>query len=672
MFQIFKSTLKSLKSSLILVLLLSISMLISNSSLAQNKKVLLSIGDENVKVGEFKNVYEKSNSQGDVIDKKSMEEYLDLYINFKLKVKEALDLRMDTNSAFISELGGYREQLAKPYFVDESINEDLFAEAWDRKQKDVRASHILIRIDENASAEDTLIAYNKLMDIRKRIMNGEDFGDVAVETSEDPSARDREATGRRPFMRGNKGDLGYFSVFDMVYPFESGAYNSEIGDITMPVRTQFGYHLIKLTDKKSAMGQAQVAHIYFMIPPSATAADSARVEKKANKVYQEILDGKAYNDAVAEYSEDKGSAKTGGILPWFGVNRMVPEFIEIVYQLNDSGDIAKPLLTAYGWHIVQLKGKKPIKTYDEIKDELKKKVLKDSRAEKSKDIIVEKIKRDFKFKEYSKAKNSFYTVVDSSILIGKWEISNADGLEKVLFKIGDKKYSQKDFADYLFSNQKNQTRIATDIYVNKEYDKFVNEICLDYFDSNLEEIYPEFDILMKEYRDGILLFELTDEKVWSKAIKDTTGLKEFYNNNKNNYIWDERLDASVYTIRDSEIVDDVQAKVNEGVSDNEILLLYNNDSITNVAILSDKFLRGDNKIIDSIKWKVGNSKDIITDEEISFVLVRDILPPQIKEMNEARGLIIADYQNYLEAEWIKLLKEKYNVKINKKVLSNLE
>ena len=669
MFQIFKST---LKSSLIVVLMLSISILFSSSSLAQNKKVLLSIGDEDVTVGEFYNVYEKSNSQGDVIDKKSMEEYLDLYINFKLKVKEALDLRMDTNSAFISELDGYREQLAKPYFVDESINEDLFAEAWDRKQKDVRASHILIKIDENASPEDTLIAYNKVMDFRNRIMNGENFGDLAVEMSEDPSARDREATGRRPFMRGNRGDLGYFSVFDMVYPFESGAYNSEVGDVTLPIRTQFGYHLIKLDDKKNAMGQAQVAHIYFMIPPNATAADSARVEKKANKVYQEILDGKPYIDAVSEYSEDKGSAKTGGLLPWFGVNRMVPEFIEIVYQLNDSGDIAKPLLTAYGWHIVQLKGKKPIKPYDEIKDELKKKVLKDSRAEKSKDIIVEKIKKDFKFKEYSKAKNSFYTVVDSSILIGKWEISNADGLEKTLFKIGNKKYTQKDFADYLFANQKNQTRVAVDIYVNKEYDKFVNEKCLDYFDSNLEKTYPEFDLLMKEYRDGILLFELTDEKVWSKAIKDTTGLKKFYNKNKNNYMWDERLDASVYTVRDPEILDDVQAKVFEGVSDYEILLLYNNDSITNVAVESEKFLKGENKIIDSIEWEVGNSKDIINGEETSFVLVREVLPPQIKEMNEARGLIIADYQNYLEAEWIKLLKEKYNVKINKKVLSTLE
>jgi len=316
MIQIFQS---SLKSSLILVLMLSISILFSNSSFSQNKKVLLSIGDEKITVGEFNNVYDKSNSQGDVIDKKTMEEYLDLYINFKLKVKEALDLRMDTNSAFISELDGYREQLAKPYFVDESINEDLFAEAWDRKQKDVRASHILIKIDENASPEDTLIAYNKIMEIRNRIMNGENFGDLAVEMSEDPSARDREATGRRPFMRGNKGDLGYFSVFDMVYPFESGAYSSKIGEVTLPIRTQFGYHLIKLTDKKNAMGQAQVAHIYFIIPPEATSADSLRVEKKANKVYQEILDGKAYNDAVAEYSEDKGSAKQGGILPWFGV-----------------------------------------------------------------------------------------------------------------------------------------------------------------------------------------------------------------------------------------------------------------------------------------------------------------------------------------------------------------
>ncbi|MEI8049804.1 MAG: peptidylprolyl isomerase, partial [Bacteroidota bacterium] len=236
-------------------------------------QVLMNVAGENVTKSEFLGVYQKNNTKGEVIDQKSLDEYLDLFINFKLKVKEAEVLGLDTVKSFRDELGGYRKQLAQPYLIDEDANKALLDEAFARKGEDIRASHILIRVDKNAKPADTLAAYNKVMKIRKRLLKGEDFGKLAIEFSDDESAKDRTQEGRT--MKGNKGDLGYFTVFDMVYPFETGAYSTKTGDVSQPVRSEFGYHLIKFTDRKPAMGKVQIAHILFLYPKDAKAADSA-------------------------------------------------------------------------------------------------------------------------------------------------------------------------------------------------------------------------------------------------------------------------------------------------------------------------------------------------------------------------------------------------------------
>ena len=692
-----KLQLKGNKSIFRMVMLFFVLGLLQSTYAQQDdNKVLITIGGDKVTVAEFMNVYQKNNVKGEVLDKKSLEDYLDLYINFKLKVKEAEDIGLDTVKAFNDELKGYRKQLAQPYFIDEEVTEELLKEAYQRKLIDIRASHILIKIDQNDTPADTLEAYNKILKVEERLSNGEDFRELAIELSDDPTAKDMEAIpGQRPFRKGNGGDLGYFTVFDMLYPFEEGSYNTNLGEVSDIVRTKYGYHLIKITDIKEAMGIAQVAHIYIAMPKDASPEDSLNKKNKIYEIYKELLNGASFEDMVKKYSEDRGSVEKGGELTKFGVSRMVPEFIVEISDLSEPDDISEPILTSYGWHILKLINKEKPGTYDEEKNALNQRLLKDARSYKSKESIINNIKKEYIFKEYPKAKIELLAVVDSTILVNNWDVEKAKDLHKALFKLKNNIYTQFDFAKYLAANQKGKHTETVEVYFNNAYNNFVNKSCIDYFDSHLEEKYPDFKLLMKEYRDGILLFELTDQKVWSKAIKDTAGLNAFYKKNKNNYMWDKRLNASIYTVKEPEITEELRQQIYKYsrlfmtdsitfsfdgsdktfkcLSPDDILNKYNNDSVINISIETDIFSKGDNYFTDNINWEEGISDNFKSDidNSVTFVYVYQLIKPEPKSLDEAKGLITADYQTYLEKEWIKSLKEKYPVIINEKVLESI-
>ena len=646
---------------------------IASEQKSKTDPVLLIVGNDTVTKSEFLTVYKKNNIKKDVpIDQKALEEYLDLYINFKLKVKEAESLGMDTVSSFITELAGYRKQLAQPYLVNKDVNEKLLTEAYERMQWDIRASHILIKVSEDASEQDTLKAYKKIMEIRKRALKGEDFGDLAVENSEDNSARDQAATAQRPFIKGNKGDLGYFTALDLIYEFENAAYNTKVGEISMPTRTSFGYHIIKVVDRKPAMGKVQVAHILNTFPANATKEDSLKVKNKINEIYDSLKAGASFEDMAKNHSDDKASSAKGGILPWFGIWRMLPEFVSTLSDMKIN-DISKPVETMYGWHILKLMNRKPVGAFDSIKTELKSKITKDNRASLSKEIMVDSIKKQYHFKENIATLSDFYKIVDDSIFMGKWDINRAKDLNKVMFTLGDKKYTQQDFATYFSKNlTRKTTKEDSSMYVRKIYKQWVETSAIDYEDSKLESKYPDFKALMKEYRDGILLFELTDEKVWSKAVKDSTGLDAFYNSNKNNYMWDDRMDVTIYTCANEKISKATRKLVNKGkLNDNDILNTINKNSQLNLKIETGKFEKTDTTI-KSIPWVVGISQDIKKGNSVVFANVKNIIPKEPKSLLEARGLITADYQSYLEKEWITDLKKKYPVIVNRDVLSTIK
>jgi peptidyl-prolyl cis-trans isomerase SurA len=669
---------KRMKSLISFVLSITIlSLLVTVPSFAQNKldnKTLISIGQEDITVKEFIDVFKKNNLNNEILDKKSLEEYLDLYVNFRLKVAEAKAMKMDTNKAFIEELAGYRTQLSKPYFTNEKVTEQLLEEAYQRKLKDIRASHILVNLVKDPLPKDTLAAYNKIMKIRERILSGESFGEIASKESDDPSARDREAVpNQRPFRPGNKGDLGYFSVFDMVYPFENGAYTTPVGNLSMPVRSDFGYHLIKVTEISDAVGSIEAAHIYVAVNPGATDEEVAEKDAKIKKIYAKIEEGSSFEEAVVQYSEDRGSATREGKLAKFTANRIVPEFVETIKKMK-PGEVSAPIRTMYGFHIIKLIGLEKPADFETEKAALKERIAKDGRAKKSEEAVINQIKKETKFKLNEKNASAFISKLDSTVVAGNFDSQSYTSYKKPLFKLGKKSITQADFVTYIAKNKQKQEGISPEAYGYKLLNEFVNKQLIMYEDSRLEKKYPEFASLMKEYHDGILLFDLMDKKVWSYAVKDTTGLQEFYQNNRSEYLWGERVDATVYTVTKAEDVAKVKQIIASQPDDGAIAQAFDRDSIISVRIQPGKFERGDNKFVDMVEWNVGSLTEKYSDVDNFTVLVkiREKFQPEPKALDEARGIITSDYQNYLEKMWVKELKQKYPVVIHRELLDEIK
>ena len=647
----------------------------ANAQSKLDKQVLMTIGNQDVTVKEFNDVYYKNNLKSDVIEKKSVDEYLDLFTTFRMKVMEAERLQLDTSAKFQKELAGYRKQLAKPFMSNDDITEELLEEAYQRKLKDIRASHILIRCEKNALPSDTLKAYNKAMDIRKKALaKGADFAALADKYSDDPSAKGMKATDQNPARPGNHGDLGYFTVFDMVYPFETGAYNTKEGEISMPVRSSYGYHIIKVQSVTDAMGSIQAAHIFLQLPYDAPEEDVAAMKQKADNIYNELMeqDGNNWSEKVKQYSDDKGTVSRDGALSSFTVSRIVPEFIEVCKTL-EIGQIAKPIRTNYGFHIIKLLGKSGVDTFEKEKQALAERVEKDMRSKKSEEVVLKQIKKEYKFKQNDKNLEAFIATVDSAILRKEYEPSEKVDMDATLFSIGNNPTKVSEFVNYIKENMTMQKYSSPGAYAYQLYESYSNGVVMDYADAHLEEKYPEFKALVQEYRDGILLFDLMDQEVWSKAVKDTLGLEEFHQRNASKYMWEDRVYASIITIARPESLPKVKALLDSGVELDSLRSIVQRDSIPGVFVRKSYFQKDDNNFVDQTEWKVGVRNEIpsTVDQSTTIVCIRELRKPEQKTLKEARGLVTSDYQVELEQKWVQSLKERYPVTIDEKVLDKV-
>ena len=647
----------------------------ANAQSKLDKQVLMTIGDQDITVKEFTDVYYKNNLKSDVIEKKSVDEYLELFTTFRMKVMEAERLKLDTSAKFQRELAGYRKQLAKPFMSSDDITDELLQEAYQRKMKDIRASHILIRCDKNALPSDTLKAYNKAMDIRKKALAKDaDFGALADQYSDDPSAKGTKATEQTPARPGNHGDLGYFTVFDMVYPFETGAYNTKEGEISMPVRSDFGYHIIKVNSITDAMGSVQAAHIFLQLPYDASAEDEAAMKLKADNIYKELMaqDGKNWNEMVKQYSDDKGTVARNGALSNFTVSRIVPEFIEACKSL-EIGQIAKPVRTNYGYHIIKLLGKSGVGTFDKESNGLSERIEKDMRSKKSEEVVLKQVMGEYKFKQNDKNLEAFLATIDSTILRKAYEPAADVDLDATLFSMEGNPTKVKDFVAYIKENMTTQKYVTPATYAYQLYENFRNETILDYADAHLEEKYPEFKALVQEYKDGIMLFDLMDREVWNKAVKDTIGLKDFHERNAAKYMWGDRVQASIITVTRPESLPKVKALLDNGIELDSLRDTFKRDSIGYAFVRKGYYQKGDNQYVDQTEWKVGVRNEIAStvDQSTTIVCIREVRKPEPKTLKEARGLVTSDYQVELEQEWVKSLKERYPVKVNEKVLDKV-
>lgn len=628
---------------------------------AQQDPVLMEIDGKPVTKSEFLQIYLKNNPDPKY-DKASLDEYMELFKRFKLKVAEAEALGYDTIPKLKKELEGYRKQLALPYLVDSAKNDALVREAYDRTKNEVRASHILIRVEPNASPEDTLAAYNKIMGLKKRIEKGEDFAAVAKGKygSEDPSAAN------------NGGDLGYFNAFQMVYPFEDAAYNNPVGSVSEPFRTRFGYHIVKVTDKRKARGTIKTAHLMVATPKTATPEDIANAEKKINELYDKLMTGANFEELVREHSDDPSSSQKGGELPAFGTGtttRMVPAFEDAAFALKNNGDISKPVKTEYGYHIIKRIEWNDVKTYDELKKELQNKVNRDERSKKTQSSFVEKLKVEYNYQDKSKKGMKWFVKnIDTTYYSGKW---NADKLKsnKTMFVLDGKNFGQQDFADYMEKNYRGVRKDANDVVVKQQYKAWEKEAILAYEESKLAGKYPDFKALITEYHDGILLYEIMTDRVWNKAMKDTVGLKSYFEENRAKYMWGNRVDAVVYECANQKIADQVYKMIqNDTINSKHVLDVINKDSELNLRVRTNKFDSETTTYIKGQNLNIGINKPYTFEGKVYVVKVNEKLTPKNKEFNEAKGAATSDYQNYLEKAWLEELAKKHTIKVYDTVL----
>jgi len=625
----------------------------------QNEQILIKIGNSTVSKEEFERIYHKNNTGDENTDQqKALAEYLKMFIDFKLKVVEAEQLGYDTMVAFVNELEGYRKALTKPYLNDESMLDTLVKEAYARMQKELKLSHLSIKLDPYASPKDTLAAWNKLMEGRKRVLAGEKFDAIAQNLWVDNKDN---VTG---------GEIGYSTVFRLIYPFENASYKTKVGDVSLPFRSDFGYHILKVHDIRMAQGQVKVAHIMVV--------DSSEIQGKAKifEILKQARNGFPFDSLAKMYSDDKGTSQFGGELPWFGTGRMIFEFETAAFSLKNAGDISEPVRTIAGWHIIKLVDKQPIPVFEQAKEDIKKQIQQDnSRSDITRLAVIRKVIKKYGYKETGNI-SKFYSIVDTSLFSANWKLEKAAALNAPLFTIGSTTYTEQDFAKYIAVGQQPRNPLTIEPFLDKLFKEFKEKMILKYEEDRLEQNYPEYKYLLKEYHDGILLFTVSDEMVWTKAMKDTTGLEKFYETNKNNYMWDKRLDVSVYSFNNPQTAVKLQkllaSKSSKKLTDVDILAKMNKK--TNIVWLVENglFSKGDKTDIDPLfdLSATQNSKTIEGKNLLQFVNKK--VDPMLKTLSEAKGLITADYQTYLEKEWIKELHGKYKVEIDEAVLKTVK
>ena len=638
----------------------------SNKQSKSKVPVILEIGEHKVPAEEFRYIYSKNNSKSEkAYSQESLNEYMDLFVNFKLKVLEAERLKLDTVPSFQKELEGYRRQLAKPYMSESSLTDALIKEAYERMKYEVKASHILVKVAEDAAPNDTMVAFTKISEIRDKVVAGGNFAELAVIHSDDPSAQGVNG------MPGNKGALGYFTAFSMVYSFENAAFNTNVGDVSEVIRTKFGYHILKVEDKRVSKGEVRVGHIMVQAANGIDTKDSISARNKIYEIYERLLNGGDWDKLCAQFSEHEPSKTHGGEMQPFklGGRLGAPEFEEVAFNLGKPGDVSAPVKSSFGWHIIKLIERIELKSYDDLKSEIERKVKRDSRSQLNYKALIERLKIEDDFKPFPEVKKLALSGVDSTFLKGKWSYNkDSDLAKKILFTINKDNYTVASFYEYIMNKKSNVKSTDLGYTVSKLYDTFVDESIYNYEEVHLSDKYVDYRMLTKEYRDGILLFQLMDDKIWSRAAKDTVGLKAFYEANISKYQWGERVKAKVFVLDDVSKLQQLKTDVETGLTNDDLTAKYNKESALMLKIDEGEFEKGKNKILDGVSWKNGIA---IVEKSKAVVLIEEVLPARPKKMSEIRGLVISDYQNHLEKEWIIGLKKKKEIKINQSELSRL-
>ena len=515
--------------------------------------VILTLGTKAFTTDDFFQSFTKNQLSADSAQRTDINGYFDLYTNLKLKVLAAEAEGRDTTEAFREEMNTYRKQLAQSYLTDKVLVESLAAEAYQRMQEEVNVSHILVPIAEDALPADTLAAYQTAQTLRQQILAGGDFATLARERSQDATTA---STG---------GMLGYITAFSLVYPLETAAYTTSIGGISQPIRTRFGYHLVKVNSRRSNRVRVRVAHVLVRMSPSANEAGQKAAQERINKAYTRLQKGESFETVCREVSDDATSRTAGGVLPPFEPGRWVPAFEEAAFTLTQPGSYTKPVRTNYGWHIIKLVERKPLESYSTLSPSLRQRVMTDTRADVLRQATIQRLRKEYTVREEAGVLESALVKADSSLLRGQWRYT--DPLDptlqqKSIVTIANRSYTVNQFFDYVYQRQQplrnpaagpvttNGTPLLTAVgspvmNMRRLFDRFVGDQLIRTEEANLEKKSPEFRALLNEIHDGVLLSQGMEQNVWERSMADSTGQRQYYEQNKSRYQFPDRAVATL-------------------------------------------------------------------------------------------------------------------------------
>jgi len=625
-----------------------------------NKKVLLTLNGKPVYTSEFKRVYKKNLDLVKDESQKNVEDYLGLFIDYKLKVAEAYAQQLNEKETYKKEFSQYQEQLSRNYILENKITEDMAREAYDRSLEEVKAAHILIKSSYNDTPQDTLAAYNKINDIRKKALAGEDFETLAKTYSEEPGANERA------------GNLGYFTAFSMVYPFENAAYNTKVSEVSKIVRTSFGYHILKVQDRRKRAADIVVSHIMVAGKNDASNFDP---KERIDELYALLQQGEPFESIAKQYSDDKASAKNNGQLLPFGRGALRSKaFEDAAFELKNPGDVSQPIKSEFGWHILRLDERKTDKPFSEMKETLEKRVLEGDRSKIVTSALNDLIKKKYVYKKLNNYNPFFETFVSEDVLNRKWKYETLpSSQDKALFSIGTRTENYSDFAEYINTRQKTTRPFPTKSTLLSElYEEFETIALKKYLMDELENENEEYASIIKEYRAGLLIFDVMDQNIWTKAKLDTVGLQNFYEQHKNEYVWKQRADVTIVSTSDSEIAARAKELLSNNSTNAQLKETLNTNEKINVIITNGVYEKDAQELPKDLEMKEGVSKIFQEDGSYILVKVNAILPPGIKKLEEVKGRVISEYQNYLEKQWLESLHKKYDVKVNQKVFKNVK
>ena len=677
----------------------------ANLSVQVPKPFAFSINQEKVYADEFERQYLKNiNLKEDAVTAKDIRNYLDLYIKFKLKVQDAKDAGLDTVTAYVQELQMYRDQLARNYLYDRSVTDALVKEAYDRMQSEVKVSHILILCSPDASDADQKKALEKIENIHRMLMRNptaQNFGDLARTESEDVGTKSAG------------GDLGWMTALQVVYEFENQAYNTAVGGISPVFKTEFGYHILMVNDKRSNLGDIKVNHILVRVMNKDESSDG-EARKKIDEIAANINSGKeTFENMARTYSEDYNSRYNGGAMDYINVTQFVGDvdrqrWADQAFALKKDGDITVPFRTNYGWHLLQRVNLRPLRSFDdkEMRSVLKMDVQKNQRSQISVDSLVVKIKKENGFVLNPIAVDAVVQYLDSNFMKGKFDeaampefhkVTKKDGKKTVntefnlrkmeVFHLGDDSYSVSDLFTNFTYNTKPMVGSKRDGAM-KLMNAWIEKTCVEYQNDHLEEKSIEFRDIYQEYKEGILMFNRMQQLVWDRANNDSVGLAAFFAQHQTEYNWGNRFDVGVYFCNDAKMMKTVAKQVKKGISTDSLRREHTKKNILDFSYRGGKFEMGDtflfapSPILKMLFADLSNAKPKYNKpgiyqvgqvgDDFIVVKVNAYLPAGPKTLDETRGPVASKYQEQLEKEWIESLRNRYSVTVNESVMKAIE